>query len=868
MNTNKLQFTQASATAPPGPLPSCVSFPEDREELLRKVRDLNPELEVEDAFEVPGWFAQQKEWFNDPTGSDSVVYNYPLLFRIRGRLNERALQRSLQEVVRRHGVFRSVFRMVAGRLVQIVFVSQEFALSMTELNGSPEAPEQQMLEAARKEALKPFDLLRGPMLRGQLLRLGIEDHILQLTTHHLVHDDWSTGILIRETSELYTAIASGITPDMPPVSFHYGDFVRWQHERLRGPELQPILADGKKQLDFPAVFNHLPIDFTRSTRDTHDGARQSATLPAGLADSLNALCRKERASLFMVLLAAFKCLLHRYSGDEEIGVISCAANRQLEEIEGLIGRFGNDMILRTSLSGNPSFGELLKRVREVTLTASMYQELPFGMFCDSRGKEKNRTNAFQIMFILQNAPKEKWRLPGLRVEWLPLETGTSKHDLIVWLKTEPALEITLEYNTQVFGAAGMKRLLADYQAVLQGMAKNPQERMGNIELSSKPETSAVKSVPESGRKTVVLQHTADVEARMIVLWKKVFGFHTIDVAQNFFELGGDSIMAARLFEQIKKTFDRALPLTVLLEAPTIRQLSQILCDKTTCSSTSLVPVRTKGAHPPLFLVHGHGGEPLFCWKLSGRLGPDQPVYGLRSRAHCGEPMQHSVPEMAAHYLETIRGVQPDGPYYLGGYCFGGMVAYEMARMLTEQGHEVAFLAMFNTPAPGSLRGWPLNLNYLKGRTLHELGKLSSGGIRPKLKILGVKPARFVRLTLGSGKAALRNVFSKSSLPKNDALTQGLLSVSDANVAAAKSYHPGKYSGRITFFSTREVSTYYSVDPKEGWLSFADGGVEYHPADGDNNSLFDETLEKPLAEKLKKCLERAVALSSDRFHRRR
>jgi thioesterase domain-containing protein/acyl carrier protein len=842
----------------PVPARPGVRLPDSREELLRTVRNQNPDLQPEDAFVVPTWFAQQKKWLEDPAGSDSAVYNYPLLLRIRGSLNEGALQQSLQEIVRHHGVLRSVFRIIDKRLIQIVVAPPEFSLPVTHLSGLPEARELQMQEAALAEAMQPFDLAWGPMIRGKLMRLQTDDHVLQLTTHTIIYDDWSTGVLINELSGLYGAFAAGTKLRARLLPFQFGDFVRWQRQRFQGPEFESHLGYWKQQLDSTTALEHLPTDFARPTRNTHTGARQTAVLSVAQADSLKVLSRQERVSLFMVLLAGFKCLLHRYSGHEEIGVGSCAANRPLVEVEGLIGRFGNSVLLRTSLSGNPTFCELLKRVREVSLTAWSHQELPFGMLLEeiSRESGRKRNPPFQVMFNLQNAPKDNWQLPGLSVDWSPLETGTSKQDLIVWLKIEPTLEITLEYSTQLFGFTSMNKLLADYQTILQTMVKNPKEQVNNIRISAKPEIVGAKPAPMIVKGIVGAKDKASVEARMIELWKTAFGLRSIDVTQNFFELGGDSLLAARLFDQIKKTFHRTLPLSVLLEAPTIQQLVQILCDQASCSSSSLVLVQPHGTRPPLFCVAGHGGEPFYCWELSRCLGPDQPLYGLRSQGHCGEPVQHTVSEMAAHYVQVIRAVQRNGPYYLGGFCFGGMVAYEMARLLTAQGQDVALLALFNTPAPGSLQGWPLNPNYLKRRILHELRKLRSCGVRPKLRILGIKSARLARLALGSYKAVLWDVFAKSSLPNTKPLTQGLLSVSDANIAAAKAYHPGHYDGQLTLFSTQEVSAYYAIDPREGWLPFAAGGIEHHAVEGDNNSLFDAAFDMTLAEKLKRCIERA------------
>ncbi len=418
---------------------SSLRLPGCQEELLSAVRGRNPELPAEDAFVVPAWFPRQKKWFEDPAGSESAVYNYPLLLRLRGPLNERALQQSLQEVVRRHGVLRSVFRIMDQRLLQIVLAQQELSLPVMRLGGGPEAGERQMQEIARAEALRPFDLARDSMLRGQLLRLQEHDHVLQLTTHSLVYDDWSTGVLIRELSEFYGVFAAGTAPLQRELPFQFGDFARWLQQRLQGPALESHLDFWKQQWDSATAFEHLPTDFARPTGNNYTGATQTAILPQAQADSLNMLGARAGVTMFTVLLAGFKCLLYRYSGHEEIGVASCAANRGLAEVEALIGRFGNTMLLRTSLSGNPTFSEVLQRVQAVTWEALAHLELPFGMVLEglAGGADRKRNRPPQVMFILQNAPKKSWQLPGLSVDWSPLETGTSKLDLIVFLKIEP-----------------------------------------------------------------------------------------------------------------------------------------------------------------------------------------------------------------------------------------------------------------------------------------------------------------------------------------------------------------------------------------------------------------------------------------------
>ncbi|PYK39723.1 MAG: hypothetical protein DME60_09290, partial [Verrucomicrobia bacterium] len=299
-------------------------------ELLFQVRNENPGLQLEDAFVVPSWFVQQTTWLEDPSNSDSAVYNYPLLFRIRGALDEGALQQTLHEIVRRHGVFRSVFRMRHGELVQIVISPRKQTLRMIDLSRLAEtAKEARSQQVALEDAARPFDLAQSPLLRGALLRLGVDDHVLQLTTHHIVHDDWSTGIFSRDLSELYQAFATGTESPLHDLTFQYGDYVRWLQEQLQGNALRSRLSYWKGQLASATGFQHLATDFARQAKSatTNRGAREGIVLPTDLANSLKELSRQERVSLFMLLLAGFQALLHRCSNDEEIGVASCAANR-------------------------------------------------------------------------------------------------------------------------------------------------------------------------------------------------------------------------------------------------------------------------------------------------------------------------------------------------------------------------------------------------------------------------------------------------------------------------------------------------------------------------------------------------------------
>jgi thioesterase domain-containing protein len=278
-------------------------------------------------------------------------------------------------------------------------------------------------------------------------------------------------------------------------------------------------------------------------------------------------------------------------------------------------------------------------------------------------------------------------------------------------------------------------------------------------------------------------------------------------------------------------------------------LVQVVFDQSLIPTSSLVPVQPLGTRPPLFFVHGSGGEPAGSLELSRCLGSDQPVYGLRSRGLCGAPAQHSIPEMAQYYVTCIRGLQPKGPYYLSGFCFGGMVAYEMARLLAAENETVALLAIFDAPAPGSLR----ITDCLRNRIRHDLWRLRRREMPLSFPILATRTRRAVRFTSRKIAAAIRRITGKS--PDKDAKDMGqeILEVSKANIAAAKRYFPGVYPGSITLFWTSEAFALYGNDQYERWSAFGAGGTELHRTDGEHLRQLENPFVKTLAETLAKCM---------------
>src|SRR5215211_6838524 len=385
-------------------------------------------------------FAQQGLWFLDRMKPGTTAYNISTAVRLTGWLNVETLGRSLEEIVRRHEVLRTTFAAVDGEPVQVISAVTDVELPIEDLSALPEAErEAEANRRARQEAQLPFDLERGPLFRAGLLRLSEEEHVLLVTMHHVVSDGWSMGVFWRELGALYEAFLRGEPSPLEEPPVQYADYALWQRQWLSGEVLEEQLGYWKEQLaDVGAL--ELPTDHPRPAVQTHRGARRSLTLPKSLTGALKELSRQEGTTLFMVLLGAFQALLARYSGQEDIAVGTPIAGRNQAETEDLIGFFVNTLVLRTDLSGDPTFKELLGRVREVALGAYAHQDLPFERLVEELQPERDlsRTPLFQVFFNMVNVPSSRIELPGLTIETIQrsseLDEPASKFDITLYAR--------------------------------------------------------------------------------------------------------------------------------------------------------------------------------------------------------------------------------------------------------------------------------------------------------------------------------------------------------------------------------------------------------------------------------------------------
>ena len=440
---------------------------------------------------LPLSFAQERLWFFDQFEPASAVYNIRRILHLRGPLNVPALERSFQEFVRRHEVLRTSFANVNGQPQPVLHDAAAFGMTVTDLRSVPAAArEAEARRQAAEEIGRPFDLSRDLMLRAQLWLLGEQDHVLALTMHHIASDGWSAGVFSRELGTLYAAYSSDQPSPLPELPIQYADYAVWQRKWLQGAVLERQLAYWKQQLAGAPAALELPTDFPRPTVQSYRGGSQELVLSAEFTQALQMLSRREGVTPFMTLLAAFQVLLSRYSGQEDVSVGAPIAGRNRVEVEGLAGMFVNTLVLRTDLSGNPTFQELLRRVREVTLGAYAHQDLPFEKLVEELRPERNLSHSplFQAMFVLQNAPASPLALPEVTIEAIAIDSSTTKFDLTLSLhETADGLRGSLAYNTDLFDEATARRLIGHYFTLLEGIVADPDGRVGELPLLTEPE---------------------------------------------------------------------------------------------------------------------------------------------------------------------------------------------------------------------------------------------------------------------------------------------------------------------------------------------------------------------------------------------
>ncbi|AVH65365.1 non-ribosomal peptide synthetase [Nostoc sp. 'Peltigera membranacea cyanobiont' N6] len=531
---------------------------------------------------LPISLTQLEFWFFEQFYPGNPVYNLPLVYRVTGSLDVKALEQSLREIVRRHETFRSTFKVENGQVVYTISPEPVFDFAVID---SQNIPETEAKRQAEKEIKQPFDLARGPLLRSKLWRLSETEHLLVVTTHHIVADGWSFSVLTQEMATLYEAFSQGKPSPLTELPIQYADFAHWQRQLLQGQVLESQMQFWKQHLGVNPPVLKLPTDYPRPAVRTFTGARQPLVISSDLTKALKTLSQQEGVTLFMTLLAALKTLLFCYTGQPDIIVSTTVANRTRPETEGLIGFFVHLLPFCTNLEGNPSFRELLRRVREVALGVYAHQEMPFIKLLEELQpvRDSSYTLLAQVMFVFQNTPEDDLKLANLTLkeEFIATDTkDTAEFDLNLTLQeTTEGIEGALVYRTDLFTPATIARMVTVFQNLLEYLVTNPDLRLRELPFLNEGENLPIQNnkLPIANNfQNEFTEPSNSIEETILAIWKEVLGLEHISIQDNFFDLGGHSALVLQLTYKLQKAWQIELPLVSLFEKNTIVEQAETI----------------------------------------------------------------------------------------------------------------------------------------------------------------------------------------------------------------------------------------------------------------------------------------------------
>jgi amino acid adenylation domain-containing protein len=607
-------------------------------------------------------FAQERMWFLDRFAAGTGAYHVPVALRLDGPLDAEALRGALDDVAARHGALRTRIAERDGRPVSVVDPPRPVAFAIVEV------AERELEARLDEEVRRPFDLSRDLPLRAALFRTAADSHLLALTFHHVAVDGWSVGIVLRELSTLYAARLEGRDAGLPPAPLQYADFAGWQRGWLRGSTLERQTAFWRSALDGAPGSLDLPADRPRPAQPSFRGAVHAFPIPAVAAERCAALAAAEHVTPFMAALAAFAALLGRYSGATDVVVGSPVAGRHRPESEPVVGLFVNTLALRTDLSGDPTFRDLVRRVRGVTLDAYAHQDLPFERLVDELRVERrlDRAPVFQVMFSYDAAAGAGLELPGVTVRERSAPHRTAKFDLALDVEAGAAgLAAQLEYATDLFDAATAERMGAEYARLLDRALADPDLPLssllpgteGEAARSTRGDTAVPAATPAAPAAVAYAAPVTETERALAATWAQLLPERAAGREDGFFDLGGHSLLAMQLLARIRGAFGIDLPIRTVFEAPGLREMA---------ARIDAARVSTAGAAPEVVPIDRDGPLPLSfaqerMWFID-RMLPGNAVYSIpfRVRLRGGvqpEALRRAL-ETLAHRHESLRTVFP------------------------------------------------------------------------------------------------------------------------------------------------------------------------------------------------------------------
>lgn len=830
------------------------------EELKQAIEDIYP-------------LAPMQQLFYSLSASKSGVGVEQYRFTLRGALQVSHFQRAWQAVVDRHAILRTAF--VAEGLeepMQVVFRRVEPGWTIEDWSAdSAEQQAKRLDEFLQADLLRGFDLTQAPLLRMALLRLSADTWHLIWSLHHLILDGISWPVVFREAALFYDAHNQDQSVSLPPAP-PYRDYIAWL--KRRDPAVDEVFwrqtLQGIPERD-PIEYFSSPERFKSADFDHHE---QKARLNEITSRALRQFARENHVTIGTILQGAWALLLGHWSGEREVIYGTTVAGRPagLPGIDSMVGLFINNLPVRLTIDPDAPVASWLKRVQDRLAELREHETTPL-LKIQEFSQVPPWRRLFETLVVFNGFLADRSLLEEFGGSLRIIEADSpvrTNYPLTLMAHEEGRFCLSLWYHTDRIAPETAARILEDLQKLLKGLVSAPGQTLGQLlELLPLPVRrpslpAALAGQSEEGRgenRRIYVAARDPLEQQIAGIWEKAFGRNPIGVRDNFFELGGHSLVAVKLFGEIEKRFQRNLPLATLFQAPTIEQLAQLMRqDGWEPPWSCLVAIQPGGSKPPFYCVHGVGGNIVEYLHLARSMGPDQPFYGLQAQGLDGKkPWLNRVEDMAAQYIKEIRAFQPEGPYYLGGSSFGGMVAYEMALQLRAQGQETAMLAFFDTNGPDYPRYLPTttawrrrwyryrtsfdvhwsNLRLLKGRDRLEYVRDKLGRVR-----------RFFWKKQNRLRKWWRQRRERVILP--DTLRQ----VQNSGHQALEAYHPKSYNGRVVLFRATEQPYGIYPDRTLGWGPLVNGHLEIIDIPGHHGSIIREPRVGYLAEKFRECLEKS------------
>jgi len=781
----------------------------------------------------PASLAQKRLWFLDQLEPKTAAYNVHLGLWLRGPLNIDALRLSLQELMNRHASLRTGFRLEDGELVQIVTPAVTVNLQVTDISDSTE-PYAAAYQLAEAEVETTFDLANPPLFRARLIRVTANDHVLLCTMHHIITDSWSTQILAKELSTLYSAFSHQQRSPLPELPISYGDFSQWQSEWFKTATVQRQLGFWKEELQGAPPVLELRMQRPRSSEQTFKGSSQTLQLSDEIVASIKSLAMRWEVTPFMLFLAAFKILLYRASGQPDLLIGAPIAGRNLVETEGLVGFFVNTLVLRDNLASDPTFQQLVAQIRETTLRAFANADVPFEKVVEILQPERNLSYnpIFQVMFSVIKAALQSHAFGDLTAFPYVVTPATSILDLSMTIieGVDGHWWAQIDHNSDLFSSEDVSRLLSSYTTLLQAIIASPEKPIGDFQIADFPvvksentqvagskkenrtfaaavsstrHTSSRPSNPRSPRFGRPNEQLQSDEQQLLDIWKNLLRLPRLGIDDNFFDIGGHSLLAAQLIAKIRTTTGRKIAVSSVFRAPTIRSFAKLLREDALAQPDPIVMKLGGGSTKtaPFFAIAAPGVDTFGFAQLARHLPPQQSLFKLQASAPVvtGRPMTEGELEgLGKQYIDAMRSEQPHGPYCLGAMCEGVLIAQQMVLQLESEGEEVGLFTIFDTWVLENSQIRPLwALDYYLQRFREVLALSRAEMVAAAHRIVKRMTSRS-KATPGSG-------WNRAYWPGED-------------------FEAPQFQAPVLLFKRPRQPYFYIRDPQMGWGGRSMGGV--------------------------------------------